>query len=158
MYARIARTAPPAVALAVALIGCGGDGGSDTEPLPSCENRGDVYFAGIAKTTVDGLTNIQITSAAPAPPANSYTNDWNLLVTDAATGSPIEGALVIAAPYMVDHGHGAPNVIADEPGAGAYVINPLSLKMNGLWDVTMKVTPQGGSESRAVFSFCVLPL
>lgn len=61
---------------------------------------------------------------------------------------------------MVDHGHGAPNVIASEEGAGdgAYLIDPLSLKMNGLWDVTMKVTPAGGAESRVVFSFCVLPM
>src|SRR5262245_55893721 len=115
MDTRIARAAPAAISIALALTGCGG-GGSDTEPLPSCENRGDVYFAGIEKTTTDGVVNITITSAEPAPPANSYTNDWNLQVTDATTGAPIEGALVIAAPYMVDHGHGAPNVIADEPG------------------------------------------
>ena len=38
------------------------------------------------------------------------------------------------------------------------LIDPLSLKMNGLWDVTMKVTPAGGAESRVVFSFCVLPM
>ena len=158
MYARIASTAAAAISLAVALIGCGGGGGSTTEPLPSCENRGDLYFAGIAKTTDDGIATIQIVSAEPAPPANSYTNKWDLLVTDAMTGAPIEGALVIAGPYMVDHGHGAPNVIADETGAGAYVIDPLSLKMNGLWDVTMKLTPQGGTETRTVFSFCVLPL
>ena len=144
--------------LGAALLGCGGDGGPTTEPLPDCENRGDQYFAGITKTTDGGTTTIQITSAAPAPPANSYTNRWELLVTDATTTNPITGALVIAAPYMVDHGHGAPNVIATEMDGGAYLIDPLSLKMNGLWDVTMKVTPQGGAETRLVFSFCVLPL
>ena len=156
MCARV-KTAFAAVSLAVAVVGCGG-GGSPTEEIPSCENRGDMYFAGITKTTTDGIVSVDITSAEPAPPANSYTNDWNLLITDATTGAPVEGALVIAAPYMVNHGHGAPNVIADEAGAGVYVIDPLSLKMNGLWDVTMKVTPQGGVESRTVFSFCVLPI
>ena len=52
---------------------------------------------------------------------------------------------------MVDHGHGAPNVIADETGGGAYVIDPLSLKMNGLWDVTMKLTPQGAPRPAPCF-------
>ena len=160
MYARIIKTASASatVSLAVALIGCGGDGGATTEEIPSCENRGDMYFAGIAKTTDDGIATVQLTSAAPAPPANSYTNDWDLMVTDATTGAPLEGAVVVAAPYMVDHGHGAPNVIADDMGGGDYVIDPLSLKMNGLWDVTIKVTPAGGAETRMVFSFCVLPL
>jgi len=141
----------------LAAVGCGGDGGPMIEPLPDCENRGDQFFAGIAKTSDDGAATVQIISAAPAPPANSYTNEWQLLVTDAG-GAPIDGALVIAAPYMVDHGHGAPNVIASEAADGAYLIDPLSLKMNGLWDVTMKVTPAGGAESRVVFSFCVLPM
>jgi len=38
------KTAFAAVSLAVA-VGCGG-GGSPTEEIPSCENRGDMYFAG----------------------------------------------------------------------------------------------------------------
>jgi hypothetical protein len=140
-------------ALGAGLLGCG-----DAAAPPDCENRGDQYFAGIAKTTDDGASTVQITSAAPAPPANSYSNRWELMVTDATSSSPITGALVIAAPYMVDHGHGAPNAIATETDGGGYVIDPLSLKMNGLWDVTIKVTPQGGAESRMVFSFCVQPL
>jgi len=158
MKSRMVAAAVALSALGAGLLGCGGDGGPGPEPLPDCENRGDQYCAGIAKTTDDGATTVQITSAAPAPPANSYTNHWELLVTDAATTNPITGALVIAAPYMVDHGHGAPNVIASESDGGAYVFDPLSLKMNGLWDVTVKVTPQGGAENRVVFSFCVLPL
>jgi hypothetical protein len=158
MSGRSLRSCAAVVALGAALLSCGGDGGPAPEPLPDCENRGDQYFAGIAKTTDDGATTIQITSAAPAPPANSSTNRWELLVTDATGANPITSALVIAAPYMVDHGHGAPNVIATESDGGAYVVDPLYLKMNGLWDVTIKVTPQGGTESRVLFSFCVLPL
>lgn len=144
-------------ALGIALLGCGDDPPM-VEPIPSCENRGDEYFAGIAKGTEDDRINIKMTSAEPAPPANSYTNKWSLLITDAMSGAEIAGAFVVAGPYMVDHGHGAPNVIATEDGAGAYTIDPLSLKMNGLWDVTLKVTPSGAAESRVVFSFCVLPI
>lgn len=156
---KMQRVARPVwvAAVALAFVGCDGDGPM-AEQLPDCEHRGDQYFAGIAKTTDDGAARVQIVSAAPAPPANSYTNRWELLIADATTESPMLGALVIAAPYMVDHGHGAPNVIASESAAGGYLVDPLSLKMNGLWDVTIKVTPQTGTESRVMFSFCVLPL
>lgn len=97
-------------------------------------------------------------SAETAPPANSSMNSWTLDVTNPTSGERMPGARVIAAPYMVDHGHAAPNVIATEMGEGVYLIDPLYLKMNGLWDVTIKVTPAGGQESRVVFWFCVMPL
>ena len=145
-------------ALLVALLGCGGEGGPAVEPIPSCENRGDQYFAGFSRTTDDGKVTAELVSAEPAPPANSYTNKWTLRVSDAAGGGNVLGALVVAGPFMVDHGHGAPNVIAMEVGDGIYLIDPLSLKMNGLWDVTLKVTPVAGEESRVVMSFCVQPI
>jgi YtkA-like len=144
-------------AVAVLSLGCGG-GGATAEVIPTCEGRGDEYFAGMAKTSSDGKVTMALTSAEPAPPANSYTNRWTLLVTDATALATLPGADVVAAPYMVDHGHGAPNVIATDMGDGVYLIDPLSLKMTGLWDVTMKVIPSGGDESRVVFSFCVQPL
>lgn len=146
-----------AAVLACGLPACSGNS-PPAEVVPSCEGRGDEYFAGIAKTSEGGTLTVAVVSAEPAPPANSYTNKWTLAVTDATNEAPMLGALVVAAPYMVDHGHGAPNVIGTEVGEGAYLIDPLSLKMNGLWDVTLKVTPSGGEESRVVFSFCVQPL
>lgn len=144
-------------ALCLALVGCGGSG-SAVPAEPSCEGRGDEYFAGFARATEDGRFTVELVSAEPAPPANSYTNKWTLRVTEAATGDGVLGALVVAGPYMVDHGHGAPNIIAAEMGEGLYLVDPLSLKMNGLWDVTLKVTPADGEESRVMMSFCVQPL
>lgn len=143
-----------ASALVYALSGCG----TSPPPEPSCEGRGDEYFAGFERTTDDGKFSVELISAEPAPPANSYTNKWTLQVTDPATGESLLGALVVAGPYMVDHGHGAPNVIAAETGNGVYLLDPLSLKMNGLWDVTLKVTPASGEESRVMMSFCVEPI
>ncbi len=140
-------------------LGCGGEG-APAVMQASCEGRGDMFFAGIAKTSADAAVSVTLTSAAPAPPANSYTNKWTLQVTD-ATSTLMLGAMVVAAPYMVDHGHGAPSVFATEGDAGIYVVDPLSLKMNGLWDVTIKVVPAdaaGAAESRVVFSFCVMPI
>lgn len=154
------RTSWPCLSLAhalvVALFGCIGCS-SGTPAKPSCENRGDEYFAGFSRTSMDGKVTVELVSAEPAPPTNSYTNAWTLRVTD-ATGARVAGALVVAAPYMVDHGHGAPNLVAKDLGEGTYLASPLSLKMNGLWSVTLKVTPAAGEESRVVMSFCVEPL
>lgn len=154
---RLPASCSVAGALIVTLLGCGADGPA-VEPVPSCENRGDQYFAGFARTSDDGKISVELVSAEPAPPANSYTNKWTLRVIDAETRQSIVGALVVAGPYMVDHGHGAPNVIAGEVGDGVYMVDPLSLKMNGLWDITLKVTPADGAESRVVMSFCVQPI
>jgi hypothetical protein len=139
---------------ALGLAGCGNGG----VPEVICEGRGEAYFAGIAKTSEDAELVITLTSAEPAPPANSYANKWTLGVTDAVAAEPVPGVFMVAAPYMVDHGHGAPNAIATEIGDGSYLVDPLSLKMNGLWDITIKATPAGGEETRAVFSFCVEPI
>ena len=155
MTSRLVGMRWAAAPLILALFGCGD---SPVEPVPSCENRGDEYFAGFARTTEDDRFVVELVSAEPAPPANSYTNKWTLRLTDAATGENVLGALVVAGPYMVDHGHGAPNVIAGEVGEGVYLIDPLSLKMNGLWDVTLKVTPASGDQSKVIMSFCVEPI
>lgn len=140
--------------------------GASGDPTPAvgavfnnCEDRGEDFFPGIAKTSPEGVT-MAITAAAPTPPANTDDNDWIVKLTDAA-GAPLLGANVVVAPYMVDHGHGAPNVIALEEGDGNYHLAPVYLKMTGLWQVTLKATPAGGQaaeqESRVMFPFCIPP-
>ena len=59
---------------------------------------------------------MEILSAEPAPPANSDQNAWTVKLTDADAGAPIEGATLIVAPYMPQHGHGAPNIIGGRGG------------------------------------------
>ena len=154
------------ILVACALSACSGstetppqDGGSKPDGAgfdPTCEGRADSYFAGMKKTsTGDGLT-VEIVSADPAPPANTDTNSWMLKLSGVG-GTPVEGATIIGAPFMVDHGHGAANQIASEVGGGRYKLGPLALKMAGLWQVTLKITPAGGQETPVVFSFCIPP-
>jgi hypothetical protein len=142
-------------ASALAPGACGSAGGSMPE---DCDNLGEEFFAGISKTSAADVT-MEIVSAEPAPPANSDKNAWTVRLTDTSTeaAAPIEGANLIVAPYMPQHGHGAPNIPATEEGGGSYTLSPIYLKMTGLWEVTLKATPAGGPESRVMFRFCIPP-
>ena len=44
-------------------VGCGSDE-APPDVIPSCEGRGEQYFAGIEKTSADGKVTVAITSAA----------------------------------------------------------------------------------------------
>jgi photosystem II stability/assembly factor-like uncharacterized protein len=137
---------------------CGANGEPSTDVgavFHNCEDRGEDFFAGIAKTSPGGVTTT-IVAATPTPPANADDNDWTVRLTD-PSGAPLLGATLVVAPYMVDHGHGAPNVIALEESDGTYHLAPVYLKMTGLWQVTLKATPAGGSESRVMFPICIPP-
>lgn len=146
----------PAALLLTALLSAAACGSSGAPATPDCDNLGEQFFAGISKTSAAGVT-MEILSAEPAPPANSDQNAWTVKLTDADAGAPIEGATLIVAPYMPQHGHGAPNIIGDEVGGGSYTLSPIYLKMTGLWEVTLKATPAGGTESRVMFPFCIPP-
>jgi hypothetical protein len=140
--------------------GCG-SGPTMTPPAPfdpTCEGRAEPYFAGIEKTSAGGEITVRIVSATPAPPANTDDNMWTVQVLDAA-GAPMTGATIVAAPYMVDHGHGAPNIIGTETASGSYDLAPLYLKMTGFWQITIRAAPSGSVlESRVVFPFCIPPI
>lgn len=138
---------------------CGPSGGnaSDGAVFNNCDDLGEDFFAGMSKTSPGGVT-MEIVSADPAPPANSDRNTWTVKLTDSSSAAaPIEGATLIVAPYMPQHGHGAANIIAAEDGGGSYTLSPIYLKMTGLWEVTLKATPLDGTESRVMFPFCIPP-
>ena len=150
--------------LACLLSGCSspaetapGDGKPDGSGFDlTCEGRADNYFAGMKKASADGGVTVEIVSADPAPPANSDMNAWTLKLSS-DSGAAFEGATIVGAPFMIDHGHGAPNQIASDLTGGRYKLGPLALKMAGLWQVTLKITPPGGQEISVVFSFCIPP-
>ena len=151
------------ILLACLLAACGpaetapGNGKPDGSGFdPTCEGRADDYFAGMKKTSTNGGVTVEIVSADPAPPANSDMNAWTLKLSGDG-GAPFEGATIVGSPFMIDHGHGAPNQIASELTGGRYKLGPLALKMAGLWQVTLKITPPGGQEISVVFSFCIPP-
>jgi hypothetical protein len=119
----------------------------------NCEDRGDTYYAGLTKSNGDGTITAEIAAADPAPPANSNANQWRIKLSKG--GAPLVGAAVVGALYMNDHGHGGPPAISSEIGDGAYDLGPLKLRMAGLWQVTLKIQPQGESESTVVFNICI---
>jgi hypothetical protein len=132
-------------------------GASDADAAPGCENRGDTYYAGLKKASTDGLVNIELTAADPAPPSLGDTNTWTLKLTG-ADGTPLDQATITGAPWMPDHQHGSPLQIAVGSGSGAYKIASLEFIMDGLWQVTLKVTPPGSTViSEVPFSFCIQP-
>jgi hypothetical protein len=146
-------------AVGVTTSGCSSGAAANTvdaEVFNNCEDRGEEFFAGISKTSGDGAITMAIVSAEPAPPANTDKNSWTVTLTD-ASGMLVTGATLVAAPFMIDHGHGAPNVFASEATAGSYDLAPIYLKMTGLWQVTLKATPAGGTENRVMFPFCIPP-
>ena len=42
-----------------------------------------------------------------------------------------------------------------ELGGGAYNLYPVYLQMAGLWEVTLEITPMGGTRDSVVFLFCI---
>jgi hypothetical protein len=137
--------------------GGGSDAAKDTggDSDVNCEGRGDRYFAGLKKASADGLVNVEITSADPAPPGLGDRNTLILKVTD-SQGNPIEKATLVCAPWMPDHDHGSAAQVATEIGGGAYNLTGLNFRMNGLWQATVRVerTP-GTPESSVPFEFCI---
>jgi hypothetical protein len=143
------------------LLGCGegGEDGSADQPASenTCEGRGEAFSAGMSKTTEDGELSVVLVAANPSPPGN-VDNFWTLQLMGSA-GSPVEGATIVAVPYMVDHDHGAAPQLATSDGAGQYELGPLGLTMPGLWEITLQLTTEGDadadSERSVVFNFCV---
>ncbi len=153
---------------AFALAGCGG-GDTDTSgtttttttsatttETPACaaDPRAQVYAVGLSSTSADGAVKITFVDADPAPPAKGN-NTWTVTVVDAA-GKPITGAMITTVAYMPDHGHTSPiKPTATEQDAGTYEVTPVNLFMPGVWEVTLTVTPAGGTAEAVKFTFCV---
>jgi hypothetical protein len=139
-------------------LACSNDPGATGNDTPdaamNCEGRADDYFAGMKKTTSDGSITAELVSAEPAPPANADNNTW-MVKLSTSSGTPITGAVIVGAPYMIDHRHGAPNQMSTETGSGSYRLGPLALRMAGLWTITLEITPQGEPAKTVVFSFCI---
>ena len=148
--ARRATLLAPAVALGALVTGCGPSGGAtspDLGALSACalDSRGMTYVAGMAQTGTRGLYRVVLQSATPAPPQKDA-NTWVVEVRDAG-GQPVDGATLVASPFMPDHGHGSPLKVGANPmGGGKYQLTPVYLHMAGMWRVTITVIPGGSSD------------
>lgn len=74
---------------------------------------------------------------APNPP---QVGRHDVVITlDDAGGGPLEGAMVVVAPWMPAHGHGSNMVEAVEEAPGVYVAQDVWLNMPGIWDLHVNV-------------------
>jgi YtkA-like len=133
-----------------------GSGSTADKPGAYCltDPRAETYAPGLEETGAQGIFEIQLDSAKPAPP-NEGNNEWTIELFD-AQGKPVDGATFTIKPWMPDHGHGSSIVPTVTPeGNGKYGITLLNLFMPGLWQITFTVTANGKTDS-VMFSFCVL--
>jgi hypothetical protein len=124
------------VAALLAVVGCGGSGGTPAPPSLS--------FSGQPAATVasaSGLLSIAIWWS-PARPTVGY-DAAQLAVTD-VTGAPVAGAALTVVPWMLAHGHGTsvqPTVSETSPGV--YVATPIDFYMSGTWELRTRVQRDG---------------
>jgi hypothetical protein len=159
----------PRTAIAVsafAFFGCSSSSTStDTadvgvEVAETCQDdpRAMTFQPSLSIASEKSLFHLQLADAQPAPPARN-TNVWTLTVTD-ATGAPVEGATIVAKPWMPAHGHGssvAP-IVAPSATPGSYDVTRIIFVMPGLWQVIVTVTVTGAdgtTTDTATFAFCV---
>jgi hypothetical protein len=157
---RFVRNSALAMVLAHLALACSSPSTDDTpkdEELPEavCEGRAKDFFPGMSESTKDGSSSIALVAATPEVPVNSD-NFWTLALTD-ADEEPIDGATIVAVPYMVDHGHGTAPQLAVGMGDGQYELGPVTLTMPGFWEVTLEVTLEDGAETSAIYAICAEP-
>jgi hypothetical protein len=127
------------------------------------ETRADTWQIPLEKKGELAMLDFQLVSATPAPPARGD-NTWILQVNvmaNGVAGAPMQGASIVATPYMPDHQHGTPKVvnITAMSTAGQYQLEPVNMWMPGLWQTTIQVTPgttsSGGASDTVVYSICI---
>jgi hypothetical protein len=146
--------------IAVALIGAScGKHASDlaTGVVAACADntRADVFEQGLTKRGAHGQVQFKLLSASPAPPARGD-NTW-VLELDSTAGRPITGAMIVATPFMPDHGHGSPSMVhvSELSTPGQYQLAPLNMWMPGYWETSVAAAA-GDVRDTATFKFCVL--
>lgn|GEM_PF-3014184 len=141
---------------ALALAGCGthdapaatGDDGEE------CTGEFDSFEPGMSKLAVPGNITVELAEAAPSPPVVRSDNVWWLQLRD-ADGAAVSGAQLVASPYMPKHQHGSAEVVVEEQSEGEYQLSPIELIMPGVWEIPLRVTPEGEETSETTFRFCI---
>jgi len=151
----IRRTALLSLLLA-SLAACGGEGDDDVQGL-KCdeETRADMFEAGMVKSGANGLFDVALLEAMPAPP-DKGDNLWLVEVRDATSGAPVADTTLKVTPFMPDHGHGTAiqTVVTPLGEPGQLELDRINLWMPGLWEVRIKVT-KDTDEDNVVFAFCI---
>lgn len=156
----IARSVVP---LCILLAACDPDPASEEDsdgPGPvardcALETRADEYTLGMIRA--GDRVQVAMLDAMPAPPSRGD-NTWRVRVQD-ESGAAMSGAIVEVSSFMPDHQHGSSIVTHVQPteAPGELVLDPVNFFMPGLWEVTLDLQLDDGSEDAVVFRFCVDP-
>ena len=145
------------------LAACGGSTPTpDAEEVVDCSQVTgvDTFVVGLEKVGAANMVDFKMMSADPAPPARND-NTWVFqfhLMNGASVGAAMDGATIVATPYMPAHQHGSPKQVLITPtgNAGEYTLSPVFLWMPGVWQTTIQATASGGATTdSAVYSFCI---
>lgn len=116
------------VALSLALpaaVGCG----SSSEEGPAIET-----------VTVSGALGALTCTATPEAVLAQGMNAFSLLLSDKATGAPVDGASIEVTTWMPSMSHYTEGEQVMPMGEGAYHIESVSLVMAGDWEVVYAIT------------------
>jgi YtkA-like len=147
----------------LALLSCGGGGGSQSTPTDagadvidcSTDPRVALYKPNLTVTSASGALKFQLVASNPGPPARG-TDTWNLMVTSAAGVAQPNLSLSVL-PFMPDHGHGTSvDASVAATGGGNYTVAPLYFFMPGVWRTTFTSAASGSTAAdTAEFFFCI---
>jgi hypothetical protein len=151
------------IAIGFGVLGCsshsdaaGGDdsgAGPDTSGLVGCDDpRVQTYAPNMQQLGASSHFSFVLVSSSPAPPADE-SNIFTLQVLD-ASGQPVTGATVTVVPTMPLMSHGTSEVTVTPNADGSYTLSPLYFFMAGLWEVAIKAT-SGGQTDTTSYYFCV---
>lgn len=124
-----------------ALSGCGGE--------PAAPAEGPISFGAaplVVLPSTAGTKQISVWTS-PQPPVKGV-NAVQLLVTDVATGAPLDGLAIQAVPWMPSHAHGtsARTQILPEDG-GLYQVDNVYLYMDGTWQLRTTFSAADGDDT-----------
>lgn len=127
--------------LSLLLTACAGPGGG------APEGPGVGWTAG---TSLAGMFDAKW-RAEPAPIPDNASFELDVVLTDRATGAPMEDVQLFVSAWMPDHGHGmVRNPEATHVGDGVYRVRGMLFHMPGEWQLFLDVVRDGISE-RAAF-------
>jgi hypothetical protein len=119
----------------------------------ACGGQGETFSAGMSKPGDNDALTFVLVSSDPTPPQRRD-NVWVLELREG--GQPVTGATIKVTTRMPVHGHpGAGTPTVTELGDGRYELDPVSLEMPDLWEVSIEVTTAEGTTDVARFTFCI---
>ncbi len=108
--------------------------------------------AGVESQTAEGEAGLISCMATPEATPSQGANTFHVMLTDKAASAPLEGAMVMAMPWMPSMGHGSNEVAAMDMGGGDYHAEGVTFTMGGSWELKVEVTKDAMTDT-CVFTY-----